>query len=88
MSLNWKMVTADHVRHACASLAAHSNFRLKKHGLVVYEQNHILPAKDVLRESYRLASGLPEGVEIKFSSGSGTLNILRKLGFRAERLDE
>jgi hypothetical protein len=45
-----------------------------------------LPVKEVLRLAYRLAKGLSPDVEVKFASGEASLNLLRRLGFRVERL--
>lgn len=47
-----------------------------------------LPAKRTLRLAYCLAAGLPLETKLKFASGDSTLNLLRKLGFAAERLKE
>ncbi len=86
MSLNWKSVTADHVREALHRvLAARSTNRTS--GLIVMEGDRAVSAKEVLRVAYRIANRLPADAEIKFSSGDGTLNILRNLGFSATRVD-
>jgi hypothetical protein len=60
--------------------------RPRNSGLVVFDGEFPLPAKEVLRESYRIAKALGENEDINFSSGTTTLNVLRNLGFRAERL--
>jgi hypothetical protein len=86
MALNWSSVKVEHVQAAFDVLKGRSNLT-KRRGLVVRHQGFVLPAKDVLRVAYRLANALPEDVEIKFSSGDGTLNVLQRLGFEAERID-
>lgn len=88
MPLKWKTVSAEHVAEACRRLATRSVGHPKRKGLVVYHEERVLPAKDVLREAYRIANGLSDDTPIKFSSGDGTLNVLRVLGFHAERLDQ
>ena len=85
MALNWKSVSAEHVQQAC-TLVAKSHHRAPKQGLVVWNEGQCLPAKDVLREAYRLANRLSTATMIRFSSGDATLNTLRNAGFRAERL--
>ena len=85
MQLDWKSVTAEHVRQASQSMVARGSQKPIK-GLVVYIGDDGLSAKDTLREAYRLAKGLPSNSEIRFASGEATLNMLRRLGFRAERL--
>lgn len=85
MALNWKSVTADHVREALSHvLASRSNNRLS--GLIITEGDRAVAAKEVLRLAYRIANKLPDDASVKFSSGDGTLNILRNLGFSATRL--
>ena len=85
MALNWKSVSAEHVQQAC-TLVAKSHRRNPSRGLVIWSGDQCLPAKVVLREAYRLANNLSPGAAIRFSSGDATLNTLRTLGFRAERL--
>jgi hypothetical protein len=86
VALNWKSVTADHVREALQRvLAARSINRAS--GLIVMEGDRAVSAKEVLRLAYRIANRLPADAEIKFASGDGTLNILRNLGFSATRVD-
>jgi hypothetical protein len=84
VALNWKSVSAEHVRAAVAEVAA-SRTHDRATGLVLLDGDRSLPAKDVLRTAYRLANKLPSEAAIKFSSGDGTLNILRQLGFTVER---
>ena len=86
MALDWRVITATHVQQACEAVAREAGHGGRTRGLVVFAGDRTLPAKEILREAYRLAKGLPTGAEIKFSSGEATLNVLRRLGFRAERL--
>jgi hypothetical protein len=86
MQLDWKSVTAEHVRQASQTIMARGRQKPLK-GLVVYIGDVGLSAKDTLREAYRLAKGMPSNAEVRFASGEATLNMLRRLGFRAERLD-
>lgn len=86
MAIEWNTVTATHVRHACDFVIARDGTRDRDTGLVVFAGERRLPAKEILREAYRMANGLSPETEVKFSSGEATLNVLRKLGFRAERL--
>ena len=85
MPLNWKSVTTEHVRQACDKVAALRAGR-RATGIVIWRNDHPLPAKDVLRIAYRLANHLPEGTEVRFSSGDATLRLLSQLGFEVERL--
>ena len=84
MALNWKSVSAEHVRAAIAIVDA-SRSSKRASGLVLLDGDRVLPAKEVLRTAYRLANKLPAESAVKFSSGDGTLNTLRQLGFSAER---
>ena len=84
MSIEWSAITTNHVQQACESVAARRSDR--NTGLVVYSGERRLPAKEVLREAYRLAKGLAPNAPVNFASGEATLNVLRKLGLRAERL--
>jgi hypothetical protein len=86
MAIEWDAITATHVREACESVAARSRTGDRDAGLVVFSGERRLPAKEILREAYRLAKGLAPDVRITFASGEATLNHLRRLGFRAERL--
>ena len=58
----------------------------KPRGLIVTYKNKQLPAKIILRRAYCLANNIPSETKLKFSSGEASLQILRSLGFRAERL--
>ena len=84
MALNWKSVSAEHVRAAIAIVNV-SRSGNRASGLVLLDGDRALPAKEVLRTAYRLANKLAAESAVKFSSGDGTLNILRQLGFTAER---
>jgi hypothetical protein len=85
MAIDWSVITDADVRRAC-DLVASRRTRDKESGLVVFAVGCRLPAKEVLREAYRLAKGLPDDAEVKFASGEVTLNVLRRLGFPAKRL--
>lgn len=86
MSIEWGAITADHVRRACELVSGRRSDEERRAGLVVYSGTRDLPAKEVLREAYRLAKGLTPDAKISFASGEASLNVLRRLGFRAERL--
>lgn len=86
MALNWKSVTAEHVRQACAEVASVAPHRHAT--IVVWHDEHALPAKGVMRVAYRIANRLPRDAEVRFSSGDAILNVLHRLGFRAERLSD
>jgi hypothetical protein len=86
VALNWKSVTADHVRQACASVAP-SYAGKRVGGIVLWHGEEPLPAKQVMRVAYRIANHLPADAELRFSSGDATLNVLHRLGFRAERVE-
>lgn len=86
MGLNWKSVTAVHVTQACEALLKSAGPGAKPRGLVVTYKGKQLSAKDVLRMAYRFANNMPSDTKLKFSSGEASLQLLRSLGFRAERL--
>jgi hypothetical protein len=86
MSIEWKVVNSMHVQKACEAVGARDSVLDRSTRLVVFAGERRLSAKEVLREAYRLATGLAANAEIKFASGESTLSLLRKLGFRAERL--
>ena len=85
MALNWKSVTAEHVRAALKQVAA-SKSTDRASVLIIVDGNRTLPAKEVLRVAYRLANKLPSDAPLKFSSGDGTLSVLLHLGFDAKRV--
>lgn len=86
MAINWSTVTAAHVEQACAIVRGRPRFREKTVGLILYHGAHQFSAKEVLSEAYRVANGLPTGSTLRFASGEPTLRVLRRLGFRADRL--
>jgi hypothetical protein len=86
MALNWKTVTAEHIREACKKVAA-SRTGKRASRIVVQYEGQTLPAKEVQRTAYLIANHLPENTELKFSSGDSTLNLLSGLGFKVERLE-
>jgi hypothetical protein len=85
MALNWSSVKPEHVR-AAIDFVTHRSNQTRQRGLLLRYQGVALPAKEVLRVAYRLANGLPESAEVRFSSGDGTLNKLRALGFDVDRV--
>ena len=85
MALNWKSLKPEYVRQACEAVAA-SNPPRRAVGIVVWHKDHPLPAKEVLRIAYRIANGLPDDAEVRFSSGDATLRLISELGFNVERL--
>ena len=85
VALNWKSVSAEHVRAALKQVA-NAKSKDSASGLIVFDGDRKLPAKEVLGVAYRLANKLASDVPLKFSSGDGTLYILQRLGFRAERI--
>ena len=87
MALNWNTVRAEHVAEACEHLVgAGEGRRAKTKGLIVTYKETSLPAKEVLRVAYLLANRLPSENKLKFTSGQGTIDRLKALGFAADRL--
>lgn len=86
MTIEWSAISAAHVQQAFEAIAARPGTRDRAAGLVVYSGETCLPAKQVLREAYRIAKHLPSDAKVSFASGEATLGKLRKLGFRAERV--
>jgi hypothetical protein len=87
MSLNWSTVKAEHVTKACEMLLGGENKpRAKAKGIFLRYKGQQLPAKHIARLAYCLANNLPPSTSLKFSSGDGVLNLLRKLGFEATRV--
>jgi hypothetical protein len=84
MALKWNTVSAEHVKAALKQVSAMTSSN-RTSGLVIYDGNRTLRAKDVLRAAYRLANHLSNDSPLKFSSGDGTLNVLGNLGFKVER---
>lgn len=85
MALNWKTVTAEHIRQACRKVAA-SKAGKRASKIVIRYEGQTLPAKEVQRTAYLIANHLPEDTELKFSSGDSTVNLLSALGFEVERI--
>jgi len=86
MGLNWKSVQAVHVSQACESLLHSTDSQSKPRGLIVTYKDKQLPAKTILRMAYCLANNVPSQTELKFASSESSLQLLRSLGFQAERL--
>jgi len=86
MTIDWDSITASDIRKACEEAVATGGKADRDKGLVIYAGERRLPAKGIVREAYRLANGLDPSAKIDFASGEATLNLLRRLGFRAERL--
>jgi hypothetical protein len=86
MALNWKSLKAEHVKQACSILRSGQRVpSVKKAGLYVRFETVDLPAKEVLGVAYRIANGLQQDTKLRFSSGEGTIALLRALGFEAGR---
>jgi hypothetical protein len=83
MNLNWKSVNAAHVTRACEAVLNSPGAKPKAGGLIVIYKDK---AKTVLRIAYCLANNIPSETKLKFASSEGSLQLLRSLGFRAERL--
>ena len=65
MALNWKTVTAEHIRQACKKVAAvRTGKRASK--IVIQYEGQTLPAKEVQRTAYLIANNLPDSTELKF----------------------
>lgn len=86
MALNWKTVNAQHMAQACELLLKQGGGPSTAKGIFILYSGQRLPAKHAVRLAYCLANGLPLDTKLKFSSGDGTVNLLRKLGFGTERL--
>ena len=86
MGLDWKSVRAVHVTEACETLLNSAGHGPKPRGLVVTYKDKQFPAKAILGMAYRLANNIPSETKLKFASSEDSLQLLRSLGFRAERL--
>jgi hypothetical protein len=86
MKMNWKSVNATHVTKACEPVLNSASARAKSQGLVITYKGKQLPAKTILRLAYCLANNIPPETKLKFASSEGSLQLLRSLGFQAERL--
>ena len=82
--LNWSSIRPEHVTSACEKLLA-DHARSPVRGIAVVFRGKAIPAKFVLRLAYQLANGLEPGAPLKFSSGEGTIQRLRKLGLDVSR---
>ena len=86
MSLNWRSVRASDVEQACQLVeSGQQPTRTPSKGIFLIRNGNRLPAKHVLRLAYCIANKLPLDSKLKFSSGDGTINRLRGLGFEVER---
>src|SRR5260221_6779246 len=84
--LNWSTIKPEHVTRACELLRRGEQLpRAQAKGIFLVYQNERLPAKHVLRLAYCFANTLPLDSALKFSSGEGTVRVLRSLGFSVER---
>ena len=86
--MDWSSVKAQHVSQACELLAKSADFGVKRRGLIVAYENQQLPAKAVLHLAYCIANDIPHETKLKFASSETSLQLLRSLGFRAERLQD
>jgi hypothetical protein len=86
MKMNWKSINAAHVTKACETFLNSASAGAKSRGLVVTYKGKQLPAKTILRMAYCLANNIPPETKLKFSSSEGSLQFLRSLEFKAERL--
>jgi hypothetical protein len=87
MKMDWGTVKAHHVSQACDTLLKSTRPGAKPSRLIVVHKDQQLPAKEVLRLAYRLANNLPPETKLKFASGENSLQLLRSLGFQAERMN-
>lgn len=84
--MKWDIVTREHLVKACESLKAERMPATRLRTLVVVFQGQELSAKKVVKIAYCLANGIPIESNLKFASGEGTLNLLRRRGFEVKRL--
>ncbi len=85
MKLNWKSVNAAHVTRACEAFLNSAGAEPKLGGLIViYNEKNCL--RRLFCVAYCLANNIPSETKLKFASSEGSLQLLRSLGFRAERL--
>jgi hypothetical protein len=84
--LDWSTVKRENVAAACQLLLKGERLpRAQAKGIFLVFEGNRLPAKHALRLAYCLANELPLDSNITFSSGDGTINKLRALGFSVER---
>ena len=89
MKIDWHLVRAEHVEKACElTLGGQYPARAKVRRIVVRIRDADPPAKHLLRLAYCLAKGMPLDAEVKFTSGDGTISLLKRLGFDVQRREE
>src|SRR5436190_13483571 len=87
MSLNWRSLRATDVEQACRVIESGQHpAPTPPKGIFLVQHGQRLPAKHVLRLAYCIANSLPLNSKLKFSSGDGTVRLLRSLGFEVERV--
>jgi hypothetical protein len=87
VALNWSTVKPEHVKRACELLLkGEQQPRITAKGIFVVYESQQLPAKHVVRLAYCFANNLSPSTALKFSSGEGIANLLRRLGFAVERV--
>jgi len=87
MALNWHSVRAEHVARVCELvLAGERAPRCQAKRIVRLFRGQHLPAKHIAHLAYALANSLPLDAPVRFSSGEGTVQRLRSLGFQVERI--
>jgi hypothetical protein len=84
MSINWSVLKREHVQRAC-ELVASSTHSARGRGLFVIYRGGQLPAKEVARVAYLLATSQPVETRLRFASGESTITLLRNLGCQVER---
>lgn len=88
MTIDWKKITRAHIEEACNSLGQTPVIKgLRVGSIVVLHRDKNLPAKKVLRRAYEIAMGEQES-QLKFSSGDGIVNLLRRFGLTVGRLKD
>jgi hypothetical protein len=86
MALRWSTVKREHVAKACdLILSGQHQPRASAKGLFLLYGEQRLPVKHALRLAYCLANELPLDTPVKFASGEGSLNLLRRLAFTVSR---
>lgn len=87
MAIDWSIIGREHVIKACdLLLKGKERSPTKAKGLFVVIEGQQLPAKQVVRLAYCLASKLSVESAPKFSSGEGTVKLLQRLGFAVDRI--
>jgi hypothetical protein len=85
VKLDWTRVKADHVAKA-VDILKHQATKGRETGLFLLVGGQRLPAKQVLRIAYSIASGVSVEDVPKFSSGEGSVKLLESLGFGVQRI--